>query len=104
MHVCACLFSRPLCSQARNYGDLEGVDGRAAALRSTLKTQEEVIRNLEALLGAAVDKAKAAAQQVAELKASGGEGRGAVMWSRPAPGCKSCVNICLSRTNTCVLN
>ncbi|KAG2429296.1 hypothetical protein HXX76_011064 [Chlamydomonas incerta] len=54
--------------QARNYGDLEGVDGRAAALRSTLKTQEEVIRNLEALLGAAVDKAKAAAQQVAELK------------------------------------
>eukprot|EP00198_Chlamydomonas_reinhardtii_P007043 XP_001696379.1 predicted protein [Chlamydomonas reinhardtii] len=55
--------------QARNYGDLEGVDGRAAALRSTLKTQEEVIRNLEALLGAAVDKAKAAAQQGAAATA-----------------------------------
>ncbi|KAG2437608.1 hypothetical protein HYH02_011248 [Chlamydomonas schloesseri] len=54
--------------QARNYGDLEGVDGRSAALRATIKTQEEVIRNLEALLAAAVDKAKAAAQQAAELK------------------------------------
>ncbi|KAG2496621.1 hypothetical protein HYH03_005442 [Edaphochlamys debaryana] len=54
--------------QARTYGDLEALSGKTAGLRTTIKTQEEVIKNLEALLQQAVGKAKEASQEAADQR------------------------------------
>ncbi|GIL58290.1 hypothetical protein Vafri_13367 [Volvox africanus] len=44
--------------QARAYGDLEGHGNKMAQLQATVNTQEEIIRNLEALLTQTVVKVK----------------------------------------------
>ncbi|EFJ45230.1 hypothetical protein VOLCADRAFT_94413 [Volvox carteri f. nagariensis] len=52
--------------QARAYADLEGESMKVAQLRATVKTQEEIIHNLEALLAQAVQKVKPRAPVTAQ--------------------------------------
>ncbi|GLC36661.1 hypothetical protein PLESTM_000486600 [Pleodorina starrii] len=71
-------------AQARAYTETEEAGGRVAQLRATVKTQEEIIRNLEALLARAVHQAKppreqdapAAEQSVAPTPAPSAAGAG----------------------------